>query len=127
MPRIVGVDVPNNKRLAIALTYIHGIGNHLAAEILKKAGADENKKASELTEDDVSKLAQIITNEYIVEGSLRRKVSQDISRLKEIACYRGLRHRRNLPCRGQQTQCNARTRKGRKKTVAGKKSVKGMR
>ncbi|MFI4913048.1 MAG: 30S ribosomal protein S13 [Sedimentisphaeraceae bacterium JB056] len=127
MPRIVGVDVPNNKRLVIALTYIHGIGNHMAAEIIKKAGADENIKASELSEDDVSKLAQIITNEYVVEGQLRRKVAQDIARLKDITCYRGLRHRRSLPCRGQQTQSNARTRKGRKKTVAGKKSVKGMR
>ncbi len=127
MPRIVGVDVPNNKRLVIALTYIHGVGNHYAAEIINKAGVDENIKAGELSEDDVSKLAQIITNEYLVEGQLRRKVAQDISRLKDIACYRGLRHRRGMPCRGQQTQSNARTRKGRKKTVAGKKSVKGMR
>jgi small subunit ribosomal protein S13 len=127
MPRIVGVDVPNKKRLVIALTYIHGIGNHLSAEIVKKAGADENIKAGDLSEDDVSHLAQIITNEYLVEGQLRRKVAQDISRLKDIGCYRGLRHRRSLPVRGQQTQSNARTRKGKKKTVAGKKSVKGMR
>ena len=127
MPRIVGVDVPNNKRLVIALTYIHGVGNHYAAQIINKAGVDENIKAGELSEDDVSKIAQIITNEYLVEGQLRRKVAQDISRLKDIACYRGIRHRRGMPCRGQQTQSNARTRKGRKKTVAGKKSVKGMR
>lgn len=127
MPRIVGVDVPNNKRLAIALTYIHGIGNHLASEIIKKAKVDENVKAGDLTEDDVSQIAQLITEGYLVEGQLRRKVAQDISRLKDITCYRGLRHRRSLPVRGQQTQSNARTRKGRKKTVAGKKSVKGMR
>jgi small subunit ribosomal protein S13 len=111
----------------IALTYIHGVGNYLSAEIVKKAGVDANVKAGSLTEDEVSHLAQIITNEYLVEGQLRRKVAQDISRLKDIACYRGIRHRKSLPCRGQQTQSNARTRKGKKKTVAGKKSVKGMR
>lgn len=127
MPRIVGVDVPNNKRLVVALTYINGIGNHLSSEIIKKAGVDENAKAAELTEDDVSRIAQIITEGYVVEGQLRRKVSQDISRLKDIGSYRGLRHRRSMPVRGQQTQSNARTRKGKKKTVAGKKSVKGMR
>lgn len=127
MPRIVGVDVPNKKKVLYALTYIHGIGKHFSAQILKKADIDGNVKASELTEDDVSKLAQIITNEYVVEGQLRRQVSQDVNRLKEISCYRGMRHRRGLPVRGQQTQSNARTRKGRKKTVAGKKSVKAMR
>lgn len=127
MPRIVGVDVPNNKKVLYALTYIHGIGKHVSSEILKKADIDENVKAHTLTEDDVSKLAQIITNEYVVEGQLRRQVLQDINRLKDIVCYRGMRHRRGLPARGQQTQSNARTRKGRKKTVAGKKSVKAMR
>ena len=127
MPRIVGVDVPNNKSVLYALTYIHGVGKHFSSQILNKAGIDLNIKASELTEDDVSKIAQIITEEYTVEGNLRRQVAQDINRLKDIACYRGYRHRRGLPVRGQQTQSNARTRKGKKKTVAGKKSVKAMR
>lgn len=127
MPRIVGVDVPNNKKLLYALTYIHGIGKFLSNEIIAKADLDPETKAGELNEDQVSKLAQIITEQYPVEGQLRRQVSQDINRLKDIVCYRGLRHRRGLPCRGQQTQSNARTRKGRKKTVAGKKSVKAMR
>lgn len=127
MPRIVGVDVPNNKKLLIALTYIHGIGKFLSEQILDKAGLDKDLKAGELSEDDVSRIAQLITNEYAVEGQLRRRVAQDISRLKDIACYRGIRHRKSLPVRGQQTQSNARTRKGKKKTVAGKKSVKAMR
>ena len=127
MPRIVGVDVPNNKQTWIALTYIHGIGRHTAQVILDQVGVDGTVKAGKLTEDEVSKIAQIITEEYSVEGQLRRQVSQDIVRLKDIACYRGMRHRRGLPVRGQQTQSNARTRKGRKKTVAGKKGVKELR
>ncbi len=127
MPRIVGVDVPNNKKILYALTYIHGIGKFYSAQILKQAGIPEDMKASELNEDQVSQIAQIITEKYPVEGQLRRQVIMDINRLKDIACYRGMRHRRGLPCRGQQTQTNARTRKGRKKTVAGKKSVKAMR
>ncbi|MHC5082352.1 MAG: 30S ribosomal protein S13 [Planctomycetota bacterium] len=127
MPRIVGVDVPNNKQTWIALTYIHGIGRHTAQIILDQVGVDGTLKAGKLTEDEVSKIAQIITEQYPVEGQLRRQVSQDIVRLKDIACYRGMRHRRGLPVRGQQTQSNARTRKGRKKTVAGKKGVKELR
>ena len=127
MPRIVGIDIPNNKQLYYALTYIQGIGRHFSAEIIKKAEIDPTIKAGELNEDQVSRLGQIITNDYVVDGQLRRRVSQDIARLKDIACYRGMRHRRGLPVRGQQTQSNARTRKGRKKTVAGKKSVKAMR
>ncbi len=127
MPRIVGVDVPNNKKMLYALTYIHGIGKFYSAQILDQAGIPEDMKASELNEDQVSQIAQIITEKYPVEGQLRRQVIMDINRLKDIACYRGMRHRRGLPCRGQQTQTNARTRKGRKKTVAGKKSVKAMR
>ena len=125
MPRIVGVDVPNNKPLWIGLTYIHGIGMHTAQNILKQAKIDGTIKAGKLSEDEVSQLAQIITNDHLVEGNLRRHVSQNISRLRDIGCYRGMRHRRGLPVRGQQTQSNARTRKGKKKTVAGKKGVKG--
>ena len=127
MPRIVGVDVPNNKQMLYALTYIHGIGKFYSAKILEEVGIPHDMKAAELNEDQVSQIAQIITAKYPVEGQLRRQVIMDINRLKEIGSYRGLRHRRGLPCRGQQTQTNARTRKGRKKTVAGKKSVKGMR
>ena len=125
MPRIVGVDVPNNKPLWIALTYIHGIGRHTASLILKEAKVDENLKASKLSEDEVSRIAQIITRDYVVEGNLRRQMSQSITRLRDIACYRGIRHRRGLPVRGQHTKSNARTRKGKKKTVAGKKGIKG--
>ena len=127
MPRIVGVDVPNKKRVWIALTYIHGIGRHYADLILKEANIDREVKAETLTEDEVSRIAQIITRDYVVEGNLRRQVSQSIARLRDIACYRGIRHRRGLPVRGQMTQSNARTRKGKKKTVAGKKGVKEMR
>ncbi len=127
MPRIVGVDVPNNKPIWIALTYIHGVGVHTAGMILKEAKIESDVKAGKLTEDEVSRLAQIITREHVVEGTLRRQVSQNIARLRDIACYRGIRHRRGLPVRGQQTQSNARTRKGKKKTVAGKKGVKEAR
>jgi len=127
MPRIVGVDVPNDKSIHIALTYIHGIGGHSAKMILKEAQIEEELKAGKLTEDEVSRITQLIDRNYIVEGELRRRVGQDITRLKDIACYRGLRHRRGLPVRGQQTQSNARTRKGPKRTVAGKRSVKEMR
>ena len=127
MPRIVGVDVPNNKPVWIALTYIHGVGRYVAERILKEANIDRGVKAGKLTEDEVSRIAQIIGRDCIVEGQLRRQVSQNIARLRDIACYRGIRHRRGLPVRGQGTQNNARTRKGKKKTVAGKKSVKEMR
>ena len=127
MPRIVGVDVPNNKPIWIALTYVHGIGVHTAGLILKEAKIESDVKAGKLTEDEVSRLAQIITREHVVEGQLRRQVSQNIARLRDIACYRGIRHRRGMPVRGQQTQSNARTRKGKKKTVAGKKGVKEAR
>jgi len=127
MPRIIGVDVPNNKPAWIALSYIHGIGRYLACKILEEAKVNPQVKAGQLTEDEVSRITQIIDRDYLVEGQLRRKVSQDIARLKEIGCYRGIRHRRGLPVRGQQTQSNARTRKGKRKTVAGKKSVKEMR
>jgi small subunit ribosomal protein S13 len=127
MPRIVGVDIPNDKPVWIALTYIHGIGKFQARRILKEAGIQESLRANKLTEDEVSKINQLVDRDHVVEGQLRRQVSQHIARLKEIGCYRGLRHRRGLPVRGQHTQSNARTRKGKRKTVAGKKGVKEMR
>lgn len=124
MPRIVGVDIPNEKSMWISLTYIHGIGKHTSELILKEAGIEKMTKANNLTEDELSRITQIIDRNYIVGGQLRRQISQNIARLRDIGCYRGLRHRRGLPVRGQQTQSNARTRKGPKKTVAGKKGVK---
>ncbi|MDX1564085.1 MAG: 30S ribosomal protein S13 [Phycisphaeraceae bacterium] len=125
MPRVAGVDIPDNKPLRIAMRYIHGIGPKLAEDVLKEAGLDPQARAHTLSEDDQARLNQIIDNNYAVEGGLRRKVQQEIQRLKEIRCYRGDRHKRGLPARGQRTRTNARTRKGRKKTVAGKKGVKG--
>ncbi len=127
MPRIVGVDIPNDKSILIALTYIVGIGKYTSKLILKEAGIDSSSKAAKLTEDELSKITQIIDRNYIVEGQLRRQVSQNIARLRDIGCYRGVRHRRGLPVRGQCTQSNARTRKGPRKTVAGKKGVKEKR
>lgn len=126
MPRIAGVDVPNDKRIVIALNYIFGIGPTSAAQIVKEAGINPDVRAKNLTEDEVSRIAGIIDRNYVVEGQLRRQVAQNIARLKEIGCYRGMRHRRGLPCRGQRTRSNARTRKGPRKTVAGKKGVKEM-
>ena len=125
MPRIAGVDIPENKPLRIALRYIHGIGPVFAEAIVKEAGLEPQDRAKGLSEDDVATLNQIIETNYVVEGALRRQVQQNIARLRDIRCYRGDRHRRGLPVRGQRTQTNARTRKGKKKTVAGKKGVKG--
>jgi small subunit ribosomal protein S13 len=127
MPRIAGVDIPNDKRIEISLRYIYGVGPKLANDILKTAGIDPAVRANKLTEDEVSRIANIIENDYVVEGQLRRQVQQNISRLREIRCYRGYRHMRGLPCRGQRTRTNARTRKGPRKTVAGKKGIKEMR
>ena len=127
MPRIVGVDIPNDKSILISLTYIVGIGRRTSAQILKEAGVDETTKAGKLSEDELSHITQIIDRNCIVEGQLRRQVAQNIARLRDIGCYRGLRHRRGLPVRGQCTQSNARTRKGPRKTVAGKKGVKEKR
>ncbi len=124
MPRISGVDIPDGKPIRIALRYIHGVGPRFAEAICKEATIDGQVRANTLSEDDVAKLTHIIDNNYIVEGALRRQTSQNIQRLREIRSYRGERHRRGLPVRGQRTQTNARTRKGRKKTVAGKKGVK---
>ena len=127
MPRIAGVDIPNDKSTRIALRYIYGIGPKFALEICDKTNIDPELKAKNLTEEDLSKIASVIGNDYIIEGTLRRQVQQNIARLRDIACYRGIRHRRGLPVRGQRTKTNARTRKGPRKTVAGKRSVKEMR
>ena len=126
MPRLAGVDIPERKPIRIALRYIHGIGPKHAEDILREAGIEGQTRAHELSEDDLAKIASILDATYIVEGALRRQVQQNISRLRDIRCYRGDRHRRGLPCRGQRTQTNARTRKGRRKTVAGKKGVKSL-
>lgn len=126
MPRVAGVDIPDKKPLRISLRYIHGIGPHHAELICKEAKIDHQIRANSLTEDQLAQIAGIIENNYLTEGALRRQVAQNISRLRDIRCYRGDRHRRGLPVNGQRTQTNARTRKGRKKTVAGKKSVKGV-
>ncbi len=125
MPRIAGVDIPDNKKIRYSLRYIHGIGPKSADVILSEAGVDAEKRATELTDQEVGQIASIIDGGYIIEGSLRRQVQQHIQRLKDIRSYRGERHRKGLPVHGQRTRCNARTRKGRKKTVAGKKGVKG--
>lgn len=127
MPRIVGVDIPNDKSIWISLTYIVGIGKYTSEQILKEAGIEAKTKASQLSEDELSRITQVIDRNYTVEGQLRRQVSQNIARLRDINCYRGVRHRRGLPVRGQCTQSNARTRKGPRKTVAGKKGVKEKR
>ncbi len=127
MPRIAGVDIPNDKRIVVSLTYIYGLGPTFAAAVLKEANIDHDTRAKDLTEDQVSRLASVIDRGYVVEGQLRRQVAQNVARLRDIACYRGVRHRRGLPVRGQRTKTNARTRKGPKKTVAGKKGVKDMR
>ena len=121
MARIAGVDIPNNKRVEIALTYIYGIGPKSASDILAKTGIDPDKRAKDLTEDDIAKLRDEIENNYTVEGELRREVALNIKRLVEINCYRGIRHRKGLPVRGQRTKTNARTRKGPAKTIANKK------
>lgn len=124
MARIAGVDLPRNKRLEVALTYIHGIGKSLSNKILQKAAVDKNKKTDELTEKEINQVRDVIEKNYTVEGDLRREVSLNIKRLIDLGTYRGLRHRKGLPVRGQNTRSNARTRKGPRKTVAGKKSVK---
>lgn len=121
MARIAGVDLPNTKRVEIALTYIYGIGINKSREILNATGVDPDIRAKDLTDDDISKLRDYIDKNLTVEGDLRREVALNIKRLVEIGCYRGVRHRKSLPCRGQRTKTNARTRKGPSKTVANKK------
>ena len=124
MPRIAGVDVPDKKKILYALQYLHGIGPKFAADILAEANIEPDTKANELTEQQIAQLNGVIDSGYLVEGALRRQVQQNIQRLRDIRSYRGDRHRNGLPTRGQRTRCNARTRKGKKKTVAGKKGVK---
>jgi small subunit ribosomal protein S13 len=134
---VAGVDIPNDKKVPYSLSYIHGLGVHLGRLICREIGVSPETRAKDLTEDQVSKINAVIERgymmdgavrrEYLVEGQLRRQVAQNVARLKEIGCFRGWRHRRGLPCRGQHTQSNARTRKGPRKTVAGKKGVKEMR
>ena len=121
MARIAGVDIPNNKRIEIALTYIYGIGRKSANDILAKTGINPDTRAKDLTEDEVAKLRDEIERSYTVEGDLRRDVAMNIKRMVEINCYRGIRHRKGLPVRGQRTKTNARTRKGPAKTIANKK------
>ena len=121
MARIAGVDLPRDKRVEIGLTYIYGIGRVSSNNILEKAKVNPDTRVRDLTDDEVKKLSEVIENEYTVEGDLRRQTALDIKRLQEIGCYRGIRHRKNLPVRGQKTKTNARTRKGPKRTVANKK------
>ena len=118
MARLAGVDLPNDKRIEIGLTYVYGIGNAKSKEILAKAKVDPDTRVKDLTEDEVGEIRKVIENEHMVEGDLRRENSMNIKRLMEIGCYRGIRHRKGLPVRGQKTKTNARTRKGPKKTVS---------
>ena len=117
MPRLLGVDIPNDKKTVVSLTYLFGIGNQTSRDICHKAGLDENKKARDLTDEEIGRIATILQRDYTVEGPLRRQIQQNIGRLRDIKSYRGIRHRLGLPVRGQRTKTNARTRKGPKKTV----------
>jgi small subunit ribosomal protein S13 len=127
VPRIAGVDLPRGKRVEIGLTYIYGIGRSRSNEILTQTRIDPDRRVQELTENETARLREFIDRNYRVEGDLRREVAQNIRRLKDIGCYRGIRHRRNLPVRGQRTRTNARTRKGPRKTVPGRGRRRGMR
>lgn len=121
MPRVIGIDIPDNKRLEVSLTYIFGVGRFLSNEIIIQLGLDKDMRAHKLTQDDIARLNNLLQSEYMVEGDLRRKVQNDIKRLVSIHSYRGQRHRLGLPVRGQRSRTNARTRKGKRKTVANKK------
>ena len=127
MPRILGVDIPNDKPTHISLRYLEGVGPTIALRLCEQARINPQRRAKELSDEEISRLTALLDREYTVEGPLRRQVQQNIARLRDIGCYRGLRHRRSLPVRGQRTRTNARTRKGPRKTVAGKKGVKEMR
>ena len=127
MPRLLGVDIPDNKKAVVSLTYLFGVGPQTARDLCLKAGIEPNVKARDLDGEELGRLAEILERDYVVEGPLRRQLQQNINRLREIKCYRGIRHRVGLPVRGQRTKTNARTRKGPKKTVAGKKGVKDLR
>lgn len=126
MPRLLGVDIPGDKPAHISLRYLYGVGKKIARDLCHKAGINPEVRARELREDEIARLAALLDKDYTVEGQLRRQVAQNIARLRDINCYRGIRHRRGLPVRGQRTRTNARTRKGPKKTVAGKKGVKDL-
>lgn len=123
MPRLLGVDIPGNKQLPYSFRYIFGVGPKVAAEVCEGLSLDPKRKAHTLTDEELARIAGYIEKNYVVEGNLRRKRTQDVNRLRDIKCYRGLRHRAGLPVRGQRTRTNARTRKGAKKTIAGKKKV----
>ncbi len=127
MPRLQGVDVPNNKPTYIALTYLYGIGQRTSIDICHTLQINPQTKAKDLTDDELASINNHLDKEVVIEGQLKRSVQQDIARLRDVGCFRGIRHRRGLPVRGQRTRTNARTRKGAKKTVAGKKGVKDMR
>ncbi len=127
MPRLLGVDIPNDKPTFISLRYLYGVGDQIARELCHKAGINQQKHARELTEEEIARLATLLERDYTVEGPLRRQIQQNIGRLRHVRCYRGIRHGLGLPVRGQRTKTNARTRKGIKKTVAGKKGVKDLR
>lgn len=127
MPRLMGVDIPNDKQIQFSLTYLYGVGLYTARELCESLGIEPTRPASDIHEDELGQIAAMLEREYTVEGPLRRQVAQNIGRLREIKCYRGMRHRVGLPVRGQRTKTNARTRKGPRKTVAGKKGVKDLR
>ena len=124
MPRILGVDIPNDKRIDIALSYIYGVGRQTATKVVKELNLRPEVRAKDLTDEEVARIAAHLDEAYVVEGALRRQLLANVNRLKDIACYRGLRHRRGLPVHGQRTRCNARTRKGPRKTVANKKILR---
>lgn len=126
MPRIAGIDIPLEKRVVVSLTYIYGVGRHRSQEILNKAGINASVRTKDLSDDELSRINTIVENNYEVEGQLRRTITQNITRLKEVNCLRGFRHKRSLPVRGQRTKTNARTRKGPRKVVATKKSIKAL-
>lgn len=126
MARLVGVEIPSEKQIQVALTYIFGIGDSLSGRILKKVGIHGEVRTKDLTEEELARIANVIENEYPIEGQLKRTIAQNIKRLSEVSSYRGMRHRKGLPVRGQRTKTNARTRKGPRKVVATKKSIKAM-
>ncbi len=123
MARIAGINIPNNKKVVVGLTYIYGIGPFISKNVLEKAGVDPDKRVANLTDSEVLRLREVIDSDCVIEGSLRREVSQNIKRLNDLGCYRGLRHRKGLPVRGQRTHTNARTRKGKAVAIAGKKKA----
>lgn len=127
MPRILGVDIPNDKVVEVALTYLYGVGPTTAKKVMEEVGIQPGTRAKNLTDDELGRITSLLDKSFVVEGQLRRQVAQNLQRLRKIGCYRGIRHGRGLPVRGQRTRTNARTRKGKKKTVAVKKSVKAMR